>query len=190
MQSLGTRIRNRLKNYLSLENVFQFLSLPDIHTHNGIVPQLNFLVKTQLFVLLHLYLDKNDSLSKLYQSKSLQGMLDHFINIFITKLPKKNYRQQLNTRFIPYMQSYSHYLQYQSQNQRDYYNNLVHPLLQKLYWIFEKMSNRQNNINYKKIVLLLQEIRPMQLNQNHLLKKIKYGMQLIDLKWRNFVDAD
>lgn len=30
----------------------------------------------------------------------------------------------------------------------------------------------------------------MELCQDHLLKNIKYGIDLINLKWRNFVDAD
>lgn len=52
------------------------------------------------------------------------------------------------------------------------------------------MSNKENNINYRKIRYLLEDIRPMELSQDHLLKNIKYGIDLIDLKWRNFVDAD
>jgi hypothetical protein len=73
---------------------------------------------------------------------------------------------------------------------RDFYNKTVHPMLSRLYFIFDKMSNKENNINFKKINLLLEDIRPLELSQNHLLKNIKYGMDLIDLNWRNFVDAD
>lgn len=91
---------------------------------------------------------------------------------------------------IPFLEPYKHELRYDRENQRDFYTQTVHPILSKLYNIFSKMSNRENNINFKKIKLLLENIRPMELNQDHLLKNIKYGIDLIDLKWRNFVDAD
>ena len=89
LEYLGTRIRNRLKVYLPLEEIFRLLSLPDIYSHSGIIPSLNFLLKKELFVLLKFYLDKNDSLSKLLESKSLEGLLDHFIMIFLSRSTRK-----------------------------------------------------------------------------------------------------
>lgn len=67
---------------------------------------------------------------------------------------------------------------------------MVHPLLSKLYNIFDKMSNKETNINFRKLKLLLEDIRPLELCQDHLLRNIQYGIDLINLKWRNFIDAD
>lgn len=71
LESFGTQMRNRLKQYLSIEDLFRLLSLPDIYTHNGVLPQLHFLLKKELVNLLNLYLDKNDSVNKLYESRNL-----------------------------------------------------------------------------------------------------------------------
>ncbi len=43
---------------------------------------------------------------------------------------------------LPYLEAYKHELKYDRENQRDFYTHTVHPLLCKLYNIFEKMSNR------------------------------------------------
>ena len=45
-------------------------------------------------------------------------------------------------------------------------------------------------MNFKKIKQILEGVVVSELNQNHLLKNINYGIDLVDLKWRNFVDAD
>ncbi len=42
---MGTKVRNRLKQYLSLEFIFKFLSLPDIYSHEGVLPDLHYLLK-------------------------------------------------------------------------------------------------------------------------------------------------
>lgn len=52
------------------------------------------------------------------------------------------------------------------------------------------MSNKETNINFRKLKLLLEDIRPLELCQDHLLRNIQYGIDLINLKWRNFIDAD
>lgn len=62
---------------------------------------------------------------------------------------------------VPFLSEYQQELKYDRENQRDYYNQMVHPLLSKLYNIFDKMSNKEGNINFRKLKLLLEDIRPL-----------------------------
>lgn len=59
---------------------------------------------------------------------------------------------------LPYLEEYKSELRFDLENQRDYYNQTVHPLLSKLYFLFEKMPNRDNNTNFKKIVQILENV--------------------------------
>lgn len=38
LEYMGTKIRNRLKQYISQETLFRLLSLPDIYSHDGVIP--------------------------------------------------------------------------------------------------------------------------------------------------------
>jgi hypothetical protein len=117
-------------------------------------------------------------------------MLDHLINIFLTKKEKREIRVEGEQLFIPYLEEHQNTIYYDKRNQRDYFCNDLRPFLAKLYAIFEKISNKAHNRLYKKLYLLLDSVKPQELMQDHLLKQTTFGIDHITLKWRNFVDDD
>lgn len=54
-------------------------------------------------VLLGLYLDKNDSLSKLHESERLSALLDHYINIFLNRNDRPTIHIDNEQLFLPYL---------------------------------------------------------------------------------------
>ena len=88
------------------------------------------------------------------------------------------------------MEQHAAEIRYDLKNQRDFYTSQVQPLLARLLALFEKYSSKDANKNYQKLVLLLENININNLPQDHLLKHEINGIDLIQLKWRNFVDAD
>lgn len=166
------------------------LALPDIYSHRGIIPEMNFLLKKEALTLLNLYLDRSDSLSRLYDSEGLHGLLTHCVNIFIFNREKEPFPCDNEIQFLPFMEPHAAEIRYDLKNQRDFYTAQVQPLLARFLALFEKYSGKDSNKNYQKLVLLLENININNLPQDHLLKHEVNGIDLIQLKWRNFVDAD
>ena len=67
LEAAGNQLKNRLKSYLSMEQLFELLTVPDIYVNNGVEPELSFLLKTDIYQLVNVYLDKNDSLGKFFE---------------------------------------------------------------------------------------------------------------------------
>jgi len=66
LEAAGNQLRNRLKQYITTDQLLQLLALPDIYTNTGVLPELNFLLKKEIFPLLHVYFEKNDSMMRYY----------------------------------------------------------------------------------------------------------------------------
>jgi hypothetical protein len=118
------------------------LALPDIYSHRGTIPEMNFLLKKEVLVLLNLYLDKTDSLIMLYESKDLNNLLMHFINIFVLNKERETIQCDKEILYLPFLEQHSQEIRYDLRNQRDFYTTQVIPLLNRLLSLFEKYSNK------------------------------------------------
>lgn len=64
----GNTLKQRIKESINIESLLNILALPDIYLHRGVIPELYFLLKKEAMNLVHLFLDKTDSLLRLYES--------------------------------------------------------------------------------------------------------------------------
>ena len=186
----GSIIKHKIKDSINIEELLRILALPDIYSHRGTVPEMNFLLKKEALVLVNLYLDRTDSLARLYDSEGLQSLLTTFVSIFIFNREKEALPCDNEIQFLPFMEQHCQEIRYDLKNQRDFYTAQVQPLLTRFLSFFEKHSGKDSNKNYQKLVLLLENINISNLPQDHLLKHEVNAIDLIQLKWRNFVDAD
>lgn len=90
LEAAGNPLRNRLKHYISTEKILELLALPDIYSCTGLLPELNFLLKKELFPLLHVYTEKNDSLLRYHDNKAFIELLSTYITILTNQKELKS----------------------------------------------------------------------------------------------------
>jgi len=53
--------------------------------NTGIQPQLNWIIKQQVHKIMHIYLEKSELASEIYESETLTELLQYWLHIFIKK---------------------------------------------------------------------------------------------------------
>jgi hypothetical protein len=132
----GSSLKYKTRDSINVESLLRVLALPDIYSHRGVIPELNFLLKKEAIVLLNLFLDKTDSLLRLYESSALTAMLDHYINIFLNARERMVFPCDNEVQFLPFLEQYTAEVKYDLSNQRDFYSAQVQPLLARLLLLF------------------------------------------------------
>lgn len=99
-------------------------------------------------------------------------------------------KDEFDQFYISYAQEYKYDISYFKRNERQYYLQEIKPFLIRLYNIFDKLISKDQNKIYQKIILLLKNIKNEDLGQDHLVKQKNLGIDMVNLKWRNFVDSD
>ena len=116
---------------------------------------MNHLLKHEVAAILHIYLEKNDSLSRLHQNQYLTDMLENWRSIFAGKVEMRLIQAENELPFMPYLKKHKEQLDNARNNMRDYYLEEVRPLLGKLMGVLEKGINKEQNRNYQLTLFLL-----------------------------------
>jgi hypothetical protein len=61
-------VKHKIRDTINLDSLLRILALPDIYSHRGAAAELYFLLKKEALQLLNIFLEKADSLLKLYES--------------------------------------------------------------------------------------------------------------------------
>lgn len=86
-----------------METLLRILALPDIYSHHGVLPELFFLLKKEAMPLLHLFLDRTDSILLLADSDALAALLDHYLKIFLESKNPVSFPCPNEVQFLPWV---------------------------------------------------------------------------------------
>jgi hypothetical protein len=66
LEYCSTGVKHKIRDTINLESLLKILAMPDIYSHRGTAAELYFLLKKEAMQLLSIFLEKADSLLRLY----------------------------------------------------------------------------------------------------------------------------
>jgi hypothetical protein len=138
---------------------------------------------------LHLYIEKNDSLVRYYENNTLLTLLNTYTTILTNEKELKGMQIENEYLMMPFLRKYKKSLDNWRKNLRDHYEQEIRPLILPFFKAIEKLPNKEKNKVYQRLIILLDNIPTESLTYNRLLEE-EIGMELINIRWRNFVDDD
>jgi hypothetical protein len=138
---------------------------------------------------LDLYIEKNDSLVRYYENNTLLTLLNTYTTILTNEKELKGMQIENEYLMMPFLRKYKKSLDNWRKNLRDHYEQEIRPLILPFFKAIEKLPNKEKNKVYQRLIILLDNIPTESLTYNRLLEE-EIGMELINIRWRNFVDDD
>lgn len=154
LEYCSTAIKVKIRDTINLDSLFRILALPDIYSHRGAAAELYFLLKKDALHLLNIFLEKADSLLKLYESEALGALLDHYIVIFLAGREKQSLPCDNEMQFATLLDDFAGEIKYNLSNLRDYYTSQVQPFLSRLLHLFERYGKKDSSRNYARLLQL------------------------------------
>lgn len=116
---------------------------------------MHFLLKKEVFPLLHVYFDKNDSLVRYYENNSLLELLNMYISMLANHKELKSLQVENEYLIIPFLRKHKKALDLWKINLRDHFEAEIRPLVQVFQTAIDKLPSKEKNKIYQRLVIIL-----------------------------------